>query len=562
MTTAFRNLIFILAVLVAPGAAMAQWFDSTKGLDPQQIFNPPPDAWLTYSGDYSGRRYSPLTQLNQSNVKNLSLAWATHVVVGPEGPVGAPPVIVGGTEQGVDARYPVTVKGAILQVGGILYVTSPDNAWALDARDGHEIWHYYWKTKGGTHTGNRGVGMWHNWVYLETPDNYLLCLDAKTGKERWRKEIASFDLQYFSSMSPIVVGNHLLVGTGDDMDEPGMLQSYDPDTGDLQWRFYTVPMKKGEAGAETWANIDAAAHGGGNVWAPGSYDPETHLYIFGTGNPSPAYTSQTRGPGDNLYTCALLAVNVDTGKLGWWFQTSPHDTHDYDSAQTPVLFDGEFNGKPRKLVATLARNGFFFTLDRVTGEHLVTSKITDTVNWDMGIDKRGEPIRNPAKDYDIGGAIVSPNGLGVTNWTPQSYDPVTKLFYAHVAETYSIRYLGTLDPKGAMGLTGVPGADMGSRGNRLVAVDYKTGKIVWSHRYAGVGGIDVRGDFPGLLTTAGKLLFATDPNGDLVARDPLNGKPLWYAKIHPTSAAETYMLDGHQYILVGAGDMVYAFVLN
>ena len=136
-------------------------------------------------------------------------------------------------------------------------------------------------------------------------------------------------------------------------------------------------------------------------------------------------------------------MNVDTGKLGWWFQTSPHDTHDYDSAQTPVLFDGEFNGKPRKLVGTLARNGFFFTLDRVTGEHLVTSKITDTVNWDMGIDKRGEPIRNPAKDYDIGGAIVSPNGLGVTNWTPQSYDPVTRLFYAHVAETYSMRYLGS-----------------------------------------------------------------------------------------------------------------------
>src|ERR1700723_203145 len=220
MTTAFRNFIFILAVLVAPGAVIAQSFDPAKGLDPQQIVNPPQDAWLTYSGDYSGRRYSLLTQLNQGNVKNLSLAWATHVVVGPEGAVGTPPVIVGGTEQGVDARSPVTVKGAILQVGGILYVASPDNAWALDARDGHEIWHYYWRTKGGTHIGNRGMAMGKNWVYMETPDNYLICLDAKTGKEKWHKEIASFAEQYFSTMAPILVGNHLLVGTGDDLDEP------------------------------------------------------------------------------------------------------------------------------------------------------------------------------------------------------------------------------------------------------------------------------------------------------------------------------------------------------
>jgi len=562
MTARMRNLIVILALAGAPMFTLAKSPDAVQGLDPSEILHPPPDAWLTYSGDYSGRRYSPLTQLNQSNVKNLSLAWATRIVVGPDGPPNTPPVIVAGTEQGVDARYPVRLKGAILQVDGILYVTSPDNAWALDARDGHEIWHYYWKTKGGTHTGNRGVGMWHNWVYLETPDNYLVCLDAKTGKERWRKEFASFDLQYFSSMSPIVIGNHLLVGTGDDMDEPGMLQSYDPDTGELQWRFYTVPMKTGDPGAETWTNVDAASHGGGNVWAPGSYDPETHLYIFGTGNPSPAFTSQTRGPGDNLFTCSLLAVNVDTGKLAWWFQTSPHDTHDYDSAQTPVLFDGEFNGKPRKLVSTLARNGFFFTLDRVTGEHLVTRKITDTVNWDMGIDKRGEPIRDPAKDYDIGGALVSPNPLGVTNWTQQSYDPVSKLFYVHITETYTMSYLGTLDPRGAMGLTGVPSVNMGTRGNRLAAVDYKTGKIVWNHRYPGVGGADVWGDFPGLLTTAGKLLFAADPSGDLVAHDPLTGKPLWHTRINSTGAPETYMLDGRQYILVGAGDMVYAFVLN
>jgi alcohol dehydrogenase (cytochrome c) len=556
-----RSFVLALAVLGMTTLSPAQASGPEQGLDPARILNPPDDAWLTYGGDYSGRRYSALTHLNQSNVKNLSLAWATRVVVGPEGPPGTPPVIIGGTDKGADARFAVKIRGSLLQVNGILYVTSPDNTWALDARDGHEIWHYYWKVKGGTHTGNRGVGVWRNWVYIETPDNYLVCLDARTGKERWHKVIASFDLQYFSSMSPIVIGNHLIVGTGNDMDEPGLLKSFDPDTGDLQWTFYTVPMKKGDPGAETWPNIDAASHGGGNTWTPGSYDPETHLYIFGTGNPSPAFTSQTR-PGDNLYTCALLAVNVDTGKMAWWFQTSPHDTHDYDSAQTPVLFDGEFNGKPRKMVGTLARNGFFFTLDRATGEHLVTRKIADTVNWDMGIDKRGEPINDPAKDYAVGGALVSPSPLGITNWAPQSYDPQTKLFYVHTTETYTVAYLGTLDPRGSMGLTGVPSLSLGSVANRLLAVDYKTGKTVWNHRYPGVGGSDVQSDFPGLLATAGNLLFAPDPSGNLVAHDALNGKPLWHARIGGTNAPETYMLDGHQYVIEGAGDMVYAFVLN
>ena len=189
-------------------------------------------------------------------------------------------------------------------------MASPDNAWALDARDGHEIWHYYWKTKGGTHTGNRGVGMWHNWVYLETPDNYLLCLDAKTGKERWRKEIASFDLQYFSSMSPIVIGNHLLVGTGDDMDEPGMLESYDPDTGDLQWRFYTVPMKKGDPGAETWANIDAAAHGGGNVWLR---VPMIQRLTSISSEPATPRPLTHRKPGDPVTILHLFSARSECG---------------------------------------------------------------------------------------------------------------------------------------------------------------------------------------------------------------------------------------------------------
>ncbi len=161
----------------------------------------------------------------------------------------------------------------------------------MDARDGHELWHYFWKTKGGTHIGNRGLGMWGNWLYMETPDDYLVSLDARTGKERWHKEIANFNQQYFSTMAPIVIGNHIIIGTGNDLDEPGYVQSRTPETGDIEWTFYTVPMKTGDAGLNTWGSLDGARHGAGNVWIPGSYDPETHLYIFGTGNPSPAYTN-------------------------------------------------------------------------------------------------------------------------------------------------------------------------------------------------------------------------------------------------------------------------------
>ena len=550
-----RTLQYLPLALLAlvPGLAMGQ------SLDPATLVKQDTNSWPTYSGDYSGRRYSPLKDINQATVKNLSLAFVARLYAGPNGPAGTPPVIVAG-EGKAEFNTAASIKGAILQVDGVLFISTPDNAWAIDARDGHEIWHYYWRTKGGTHIGNRGMAMWKNWVYMETPDNYLICLDAKTGKEKWHKEIASFAEQYFSTMAPIVIGNHLLVGTGDDLDEPGFLQSYDPDTGEVQWRFYTVPMKAGDPGLDTWANLDAASHGGGNVWIPGSYDPETHLYIFGSGNPSAAYTSQKRGPGANLYTCSIIAVNVDTGKMVWYYQNSPHDTHDFDSAQTPVLIDGEFNGKPRKLVLSAARNGYFFTLDRLTGEHLVTGKMSATVNWADGLDKNGAPVRIPAKDYDLAGALVSPANQGITNWPPPAFSPDTGLLYVPTTDSYAMYYLATTDPRGAMGLGGKDELSLGSMGSYITAMDYKTGKMVWQHRFPGVANYGLQS---GMLTTAGKLLFAGDAGGNIVAFDVANGNPLWHSRVGGvTNAPETYMLDGHQYLLVGAGDSVFAFRLN
>jgi alcohol dehydrogenase (cytochrome c) len=313
-------------------------------------------------------------------------------------------------------------------------------------------------------------------------------------------------------------------------------------------------MQKGDPGLDTWKSLDAARHGGAQTWIPGAYDPETKLYIFGTGNPTPAFTTGTRGEGDNLFTCALIALNVDTGKMAWYYQTSPHDMHDYDSAQTPVLVDGMFNGKMRKLALTATRNGYYFTLDRVTGEHLVTSKYGQFTNWAKGLNKFGGPKRNPEKDATVPGSLVSPTSDGTVNWEPPAYSPDTGLLYVGEDNSYSLFYLTDVDPRGSMGLGGKEEDRVGSGGSYLTAIDYKTGKIAWRQPNSGGGG--------GLLTTAGGLLFSGDGAGNLVAYDAANGNPLWHTRIgYVTNPPQTYMLDGHQYVIAATGDTLWSFLL-
>jgi alcohol dehydrogenase (cytochrome c) len=279
-----RNILPAAALLLAPAMVFAQG----KGVAPEELLKPLRDSWPTYNGDYTGKRYSALKQIDRSNVKHLTLAWMGRLTAGAgesgggfgrfrRGGGGAGNVIIGGEGAGDFAAGGATIKASLLEVDGVLYVTMPDNAWALDARDGRELWHYFWKTKGGTHIGNRGMAMWNNYLFMETPDDYLVSLDAKTGKERWHKPLADLAQGYFSTPAPVVVGNHVLVGTGNDIDAPGFLQSFDPQTGDLQWKFYTVPMQKGDPGLDTWASLDAARHGGAQTWIPGAYDPETKL---------------------------------------------------------------------------------------------------------------------------------------------------------------------------------------------------------------------------------------------------------------------------------------------
>lgn len=561
----FKQIAITLSFIGLASSVCVVNAQDDNGLDPADLLQPLAESWPTYSGDYTSQRHSQLTQINKDNVQNLTLAWTikmnTNLRGGGSsgsffGPASGITTIQGGEGTG---NFPVadgTIKGSFLQVDGILYISAPDHAWALDARDGSELWHYYWKTRGSTHIASRGMAMWHNSVFFETPDNYLVSLDARTGEENWHVEIASFEEQYFSTMAPVVIGDHLMVGTGNDLDTPGFLQSFDPETGELQWKFYTVPMNAGDPGLDTWPNLEAARHGGGQVWMPGSYDPETDYYIFGTGNPTPGYTGVAR-EGDNLYTGSLVAVKVSTGEMMWYHQTSPHDTHDWDSAQTPIIFDGMIDGEPRKLVATAARNGYFFTVDRITGESIVTEQYGTTSNWSLGVRPSGSPEPNPAKEATIPGSLVSPIEGGVINWQAPAFNPDLGLFYTHENNGFNILYLTDPDPRGSMGLGGKRAAIVGFDGNAFNAIDYKTGKPAWRHEWPGGGGVGA-----GVLSTTTGLVFTGDGNGNLLAFDAANGDILWHTRIgNISNGPQTYAVDGRQYLLVAVGDTLYAFVM-
>src|SRR6476661_5001651 len=267
---------------VAIGAllALASTVLLAQALSPDQLLHPPSDSWPTYNGDYSGRRFSQLKKINDSNIGSLSLAWVYRINSGGD---------FGGS-----------IRATPLLVNGVLYFTLPDHAWAVDARTGHELWHYAWQSKGGIHLGNRGVGIYENWLYFETPDCHLVSLNLKDGKERWNTKICDLDQYYFGSMAPLVVKNHVITGvSGDDLDRPGYIESHDPATGALQWRWYTVPQKKGDPGAETWPNEDAMLHGGGMTWLPVTYDPDLNLMYLTTGNPHPVMANRNRA-GTNL----------------------------------------------------------------------------------------------------------------------------------------------------------------------------------------------------------------------------------------------------------------------
>jgi alcohol dehydrogenase (cytochrome c) len=501
------------------------------GLDPARLLSPGTDSWPTYNGDYSGRRYSTLTQINAANVKALSLAWIYRMAGNVAGGIKATP----------------------LQIDGVLYFSTPDNAYAVEARTGRELWQFTWRSKGGEHIGNRGMGALGDTLYFETPDCHLVALNMKDGKERWNREICDLDLFYFGSVAPIVIKNHVIAGvSGDDLDIPGYLDARDPVTGEQQWRWWVVPQKMGDPGSDTWPNEEAMKHGGGMTWQPVTYDPVLNLVYVTTGNPQPVIAHKNRA-GANLFTASIVALNADTGKMVWYFQSSPHDTHDWDATQTAVIFDGEINGQPRKLIAQASRNGQFFVLDRTSGKAVVSSEFVKT-NWAAGYDAKGQPIPNPAKMPQIDGALVSPNQGGAANWPSPTFCPQTGLFYVNATRAYSVYYIYDPDDNPQ----GWGGTDRGGWSESMLqAIDYKTGKIRWSHPWDGGGSHN------GLLSTAGNLVF-TGGSGGIEALNAATGAALWHARLGSpvTNGPITYELDGLQYLVVGAGPSLVAFVMN
>jgi alcohol dehydrogenase (cytochrome c) len=526
------------------------------GLEPAEILHPIPGSWPTATGDYSGRRYSDLKQINQSNVKGLTLAWAARLAAG-RNDAGRHPVLVDGVgDQIIDQA--TLIRGSMLTVDGVLYTSMPDNAWAVDARNGRILWHFIWKSRGGHHFSNRGVAMSGTSIFMATPDNYLVALDALTGRKRWQVETANFDEQYFSSAAPVVIGNRVLVGSSTTLNGPGYLQAFDTQTGEAQWRRYSVPMNPADAGIETWKDVDAARHGGGSIWNGGVYDPETNLYIYGTGNPTPAYTAESRGDKDALFTCSMLAVDVDSGKLVWYYQVSPNDTHDWDAVQTPVLADLKINGKVRKVAMTAARNGYFFVVDRTSGEHILTSKFSVAANWAApGLNAAGQPVRLPEKDSHVSGALVSPANAGAANWFPASYSPDYDLYYVQTSESWAMYYQTSFAAGGNLSEEGKKEETV-HKEFFLRAIDPRSGRTAWSVQHPPATG------FPnGLLTTAGRLLFSGDTVGNFSARDPATGEVLWHTALGAISnAPQTYMVDERQYIIVTADDTLYAFTLG
>lgn len=505
---------------------------------PALLVQPSAADWLTYNGDYTGRRYSSLAQINVGNVRELRAQWVFHA--------------------SSSDRLEVTPVVA----GGVMFVTSANDVFALDARTGRVIWHHLRPITEGliddaSSHHNRGVALWHSRVYAETDNAHLVCLDARSGSVIWDITYADTTKgNYGATSAPLVVKNEVLVGTsGGDDGVRGFLAAFDARTGKLRWRFWTIPAP-GEPGSSSWPG-QSYLRGGGTTWMPGTYDAETNTLYWGTSNPAPDFDGTGR-PGDDLYTDCVLALDADTGKLKWHFQFTPHDLNDFDAVETPVLVDAIYKGKPRKLLLQANRNGFLYVLDRTNGQFLSAIPFVSGINWASGIDASGRPIRTGLIPTP-GGTRVCPSYGGATNWFSPSYNPSTRLFYLVAVESCNIYYskpqryaVGTTYY--ATGVKRVPG----ERGRKfLLAYDLDTNKIAWRYAQTGFRGAS------GTMTTTGGLVFFGDEADSFEALDARTGKPLWHFNTGQTLTASpmTYAVNGRQYVAIAAGSDIFSFAL-
>jgi alcohol dehydrogenase (cytochrome c) len=496
-----------------------------------------PARWLMYSGDYSGARHSPLRQISPGNVQRLAAQWTFQV------------------ENMVIGRG---FEGSPLMLDGVLYITGNNNtAWAIDARTGRHLWRHRRQlpaglTYGAANASNRGFAVLGDRLFMGTLDAHLVALDRRTGGVLWDITVDDFKVGYAVTQAPLVVKDKVIIGiAGGDIPTRGFIDAYDPATGKRLWRFYTIPGA-GEPGSETWSDPLVLPRGGGATWQTGSYDPELNLLYWGTGNPNPDYYGEDR-KGANLYTASIVAIDADTGRLRWHYQFTPHDTHDWDSNHVPVLADLTVNGRARKVVMVANRNGFFYTLDRTTGELLVGKPFTDT-KWarELGADGKPMVLNLGVATPDNPQPTCVPDYRGGTNFNPPSYDPSLQLFFVMARETCAI-YTPLKQEPVMGGMLKMEQPDYSA----LRAIDPKTGAIRWEHKF------DLS-SMAGVMSTASGLVFAGDESGHFNAFDARSGKRLWRyrtgAPIHG-AAATTYLLDGRQYVLIPSGMTITAFAL-
>lgn len=497
-----------------------------------------PGHWLTYSGGYRSWRYSGLDQVNTANVHRLRLDWAFQF------------------------KSLEKVETTPLVVNDVMYVTQPpSDALALDVRTGRPYWEYRHKLPERISVCcgqvNRGMAILNGRVYLGTLDAQLVALDAKTGAVIWKAKVAEYDEGYSITVAPLAVKDKIIVGiSGGEYGIRGFLDAYDAATGERAWRFYTIPGP-GEPGNETWSG-DSWKQGGAPTWITGSYDPELDLIYWGTGNPAPDWNGDVR-LGDNLYASSVVAVEADTGKMRWYFQFTPHDVHDWDSVQIPVLVDGEFGGVQRKLMYFANRNGFYYVLDRTSGEFLLARNYVK-VTWAERIDENGRPVRVPNMEPTEEGTLVYPGVQGGTNWYSPSYSPRTDLFYVPVWELPNLFFKGEADYTPGLPYWGglVQGASKEPPGRGAIrALVPETGELKWEYPMLTV-------PWAGVLTTAGDLAFGGTTDGQFFALDARTGEELWFAQLGGMIATNpiTYLNQGKQHLAITAGTTLFSFELE
>jgi len=496
----------------------------------KDLLNPDPNDFLLYSGSYDSQRHSLLKEIHTGNIGTLQAKWIFHLTGARD--LEAPPIVY----------------------KGVMYVGQYNRVHALDAASGRLIWEHMRQPP--SVGWQRGIGIYGDMVYMVAQDSVLVALDRRTGNPLWEARPTQAGKRFQGPMPFAAKGMVIMSGSGQG---GGFIEAFDALTGKSRWSWNTIP-KPGEPGNETWAG-DSWRNGGGPVWVSGSYDPQLNLIYWGTGQPSPDFVGDNR-EGDNLYTDSIVALDIDTGKMRWHFQNTPHDVHDWDSNEMPVLLDAPFNGQPRKLLLQANRNGIYYVLDRTNGRFLRGVPFVSKVDWLTGLSPEGRPILVPGHEPTVLGTKTCPSTAGATNWPSPAYNPDTKLFYLIAQEGCGVTYRSTTNFRPGQGGSGT--AYMESTEDRerwqlyVRALDAVTGKKVWD--FEQVSSFHYG---PGLLSTAGGLIFAPEQQGMFTALDARSGKALWNFNTGAliTSAPSTYTVDGRQYVALTSFSNVIAFAL-